>query len=220
MVHHEQLVKSKPPFTARESFVAKMGRKVLQHRSSASSSPACVVYVDSLRSPIALPEFVNVASLVCRTICPLDGHIIEFPLLAWREQRHYLQYTLVLYGDSSLGKTQLATSLLASIAGDIWQTPDSRCYFLKIETIEGLREAVGANAIKRGVGILYDDIEPSKVRGTRAGSSLDDVKNLTEVGTSSTLHARFRDIVLEELQQQIFTTNASHPGEGLSLIQS
>ncbi len=79
--------------------------------------------------------------------------------------------------------------------------------------MEGLREAVGANAIKRGVGILYDDIEPSKVRGTRAGSSLDDVKNLTEVGTSSTLHARFRDIVLEELQPRIFTTNASHAGE-------
>ncbi len=123
----EQLVKSKRPYTAKEAFVAAMGRKVLQHRNSSSSSPACVVYVDNLRAPIALHEFLDVASLTCRTFCPLDGHIVEFPLLAWREQRHYLQYTLVLYGDSSLGKTQLASSLLASISGDIWQTPEDRC---------------------------------------------------------------------------------------------
>ena len=60
---------------------------------------------------------------------------------------------------------------------------------------------------------MFDDIEPSKVRGTRKGSTLEDLKNLTGVTTTSTLHARFRDIVIDEQEPRAFTSNAANPNE-------
>ena len=117
----------------------------------------------------------------------------------------------MLHGDSNLGKTQLAMTMMCAIAQDIFETPE-RPYFLKVETIEGLKEAA-SGYIKKGVAILFDDIEPSKVRGTRKGSTLEDLKNLTEVTTTSTLHARFKDIVIDENEPRCFTSNAANPSE-------
>ena len=101
--------------------------------------------------------------------------------------------------------------MLCAIVENIYETQD-RPYFLKVETIEGLKEAP-SGYIKKGVAILFDDIEPSKMRGTRKGSTLEDLKHLTEVGTTSTLHARFRDIVIDENEPRCFTSNASNPSE-------
>ena len=81
-----------------------------------------------------------------------------------------------------------------------------------METIEGLKDAA-TGYIKKGVAILFDDIKPSKVRGTRKGSTLEDLKNLTEVTATSTLHARFKDIVIDENEPRCFTSNAANPSE-------
>ena len=132
-------------------------------------------------------------------------------MLSWLTDYCYKEYTLILHGDSNLGKTQLAMSMLCATAESIYEMQD-RPYFLKVETIEGLKEAA-SGYIKRGVAILFDDIEPSKMRGTRKGSTLEDLKHLCEVGTTSTLHARFRDIVIDENEPRCFTSNAANPNE-------
>ena len=206
----EEKVKCKRPHTARESFISTMGRKVLAHLTSSSSVPACVKYVNH-DDYIPVERFVGVSGIICRTFDVISGALVEFPVLEWVSGGHFREHTLVLHGDSNLGKTQLAMSMLALIAEEIFESAE-RSYFLKVETIEGLKEAA-SGYIKKGVAILFDDIEPSKVRGTRKGSTLEDLKNLTEVTTTSTLHARFKDIVIDENEPRCFTSNACDPSE-------
>ena len=206
----EEKVKCKRPHTARESFICTMGRKVLAHLTSSCSTPACVKYTHH-DDFIPVEKFINVSGIVCRSFDVISGAMVEFPVVEWVSGGRFREYTLVLHGDSNLGKTQLAMTMMCAIAQDIFETPE-RPYFLKVETIEGLKEAA-SGYIKKGVAILFDDIEPSKVRGTRKGSTLEDLKNLTEVTTTSTLHARFKDIVIDENEPRCFTSNAANPNE-------
>ena len=206
----EEKVRCKRPHTARESFITTMGRKVMAHLTSASSTPACVKYADPADF-IPVVKYIATANVVCRTFNVISGELVEFPVLSWVSDSRFKEYTLVLHGDSNLGKTQLAMTMLCAIAENIYETQD-RPYFLKVETIEGLKEAA-SGYIKKGVAILFDDIEPSKMRGTRKGSTLEDLKHLTAVSTTSTLHARFRDIVIDENEPRCFTSNASNPSE-------
>ena len=204
----EEKVRCGRAHSQKEKFINKMGRKVMAHVMSACPSPACVRYVGG-HDMIGLAQYVGVADVVCRTFDVIGGGLIEFPVLSWLTENRFKEYTLVLHGDSNLGKTQLAMTMLNSIADIIYESPD-RPYYIKVETIEGLKEAA-SGYIKKGVALLFDDIEPSKVRGTRKGSTLEDLKHLCEVGTTSTLHARFRDIVIDENEPRCFTSNATTP---------
>ena len=69
------------------------------------------------------------------------------------------------------------------------------------------------SCLKTGVGIILDDIEPSKVRGARSGSTIEDLKALCEVTTATSIHSRYRDIQLDENEPRIFTANAKEPSE-------
>jgi len=208
----EEKLKCKRPHTSRESFIAMMGRRVMAHLASTTSVPSSVLYTDGDRF-LDISSFVNTETVMCRTFNVITGELIEFPLMEWLTQKHYTYLTLVLHGDAGLGKTPLAMSLAAAVTDDIWEKPSERPYFLKIETIDSLREATSVNLslAKKGVPILFDDIEPCKVRGTRKGNTLEDLKHICEVTNKVTLHARFKDIVLDENEPRLFTSNAMNP---------
>ena len=52
-----------------------------------------------------------------------------------------------------------------------------------------------------------------KVRGTRKGNTVEDLKHICEVANKVTLHARFKDIVIDENEPRLFTSNAMNPQE-------
>ena len=102
------------------------------------------MYTDGDRF-LDISSFVNTETVMCRTFNVITGELIEFPVMEWLTEKHYTYLTLVLHGDAGLGKTPLAMSLAAAVTDDIWEKPSERPYFLKIETIDSLREATSVN---------------------------------------------------------------------------
>eukprot|EP00971_Amphidinium_carterae_P258655 5133816-Amphidinium_carterae.1 len=127
-------------------------------------------------------------------------------------KKHYLEFTLVLQGDANLGKTQLARSFMSMLAIDM-ATTSIKPYFIQVNTVDALREASGSQCFKCGVPVIFDDIEPSKACGSRKGHMLEDLKALCDVTNTVSIHARYKDIVLDERQPRIFTTNSTQPSE-------
>ena len=78
----EEKVKCKRPHTARESFISTMGRKVLAHMTSSSSTPACVKYINH-DDYIPLERFVGLSGIICRTFDVISDALVEFPVLEW-----------------------------------------------------------------------------------------------------------------------------------------
>jgi len=206
----EEKVACKRPHNDSEEFIATMGRKALAHRRSTATTPPCIIFTDAPEI-LSIDQYINLDRIQCKTFDPINGSMVEFPLLHWATQRYYKIYTLVIIGEAGLGKSPAALSLMQSIAEEIFTESTQRTYFAYVKTIEGLREAVSGNFLRAGVGIIFDDIEPSKVRGTRGGSTVEDMKALCEVTTSTCIHARYRGIVLAENEPRIFTANGREP---------
>lgn len=208
----EEKIACKRPHTDRDSFIATMGRKILNFRRSSISTPSCVIYPDD-HDILDLENFTDIANIMCKTVNPIDGNIINFPLPHWLEMQYFRVYTLVLHGNSSLGKTPLAMSMMRSVTESIFSHQSERPFFVKVETIDSLREAFTNNYLKEGVGIVFDDIEPSKRRGTRYGCTLEDMKALCDVTTCTNIHARYRDVSIPSDAPRVFTANAQEPCE-------
>jgi hypothetical protein len=96
---------------------------------------------------IDLNAFISLDSVVCRTFDVITGETISFPVQDWFKDKHYRQYALVLHGDSNLRKTQLALSPAAEIALELQRKANLPPYFIKVGTMDALREATDRNLI-------------------------------------------------------------------------
>ena len=208
----EEKKSRKHALTDKEYLIASMGRKVLSHLSAASSIPTCLIYSDNEKL-LEFNQYINVDGVTWRTFDPVSGALVEFPYMAFYTEKYYMVYTGVLMGHSSLGKTEITKTMMTAISQDIWTYPNERPYFVKVETLDSLREAQTLGLLKSGVCIIFDDVELKKLKDSRQGCPKEEVKTIVEVQQSTTIAARFRDIKLDENQPRTFTTNALVPNE-------
>ena len=197
-----------------DKVIADMGPDVLRRKKEAvHATPSYVQYADD---PDLLPleQFQNLDRVLVHQWDVLNGVVVTYPLLSWLEGGHYAMRALILAGDSDHGKTALAKSLLAEVARRM-QPEDviPRPYNLVLQTVEGLGLVNTVKWCKEWVGILLDEVRPGKVRGTRDGMSVDEVKKLCGVNMQAGLDARHHDIMLSKNQPRVFTANALNPSE-------
>lgn len=165
----EERVKLKRRATGRDVLLTRMGRSLLRHRlDTMSRHVSYLVFVDN---PMLIPKdtFINMGNVSCWTFDASTGQEIRFPLQEWAS-RYFNKYTVVIHGDADPGKTEVAKCLLAELAVAL-QTHEAHPYFIKCETIDGMREAVVAGHSKRGVPVLFDELRPDAGRGGHAGQS-------------------------------------------------
>ena len=205
-------IKMKRHKTDRDEFVAKMGQDVLRMKKTMQNAncSSYVVNTDDHRI-IDISAFIHTDTITCKTFDVITGGIVHFPLLDWWNHKFYRRYTLVLHGDSDVGKTQVALSLLSEVAAELQQGENYRNYFLKVGTIDSLRECADQALMKQNIPILSDEITPGKARGTRCGMSLEDVKHVCEIPETTSVDARNNDISFHSNQPRIFTSNAYGP---------
>ena len=116
------------------------------------------------------------------------------------------QYSLILHGNAGLGKTPLAMTFLAQIATKEQDKMPFTPYFMKVGTMDSLRDAFRGH-IKPGIPILFDDL--TLIQGTSHDTiAVADLKQLFEVKESSGMRARFKDFTFFPNMPKIFTSSA------------
>ena len=108
---------------------------------------------------------------------------------------------------------QVALTVCAEISNDIKPSNVPRAYFVMVQTVEGLSAAAAGGWLLPGIPILLDELKPSAPRGTRPCMSVDELKKLTDVTTSVTVDARYRDLRLCEDEPRVVTANAMNPSD-------
>jgi hypothetical protein len=159
---------------------------------------------------IDLNAFISLDSVVCRTFDVITGKTISFPVQDWFKEKHYRQYALVLHDDSNSGKTQLALSLAAEISLELQRKANLPPYFIKVGTVDALREAIDRNLMAPNIPILFDECTAGRM-STSPCMSLEDVKHLCEILETTTVDGRNNDISFHRNQRRIFTSNAWAP---------
>jgi hypothetical protein len=190
-----------------------MGRKVLANLKEQRQSTNLCIEQASSPNLLGLGGFSHLGSIVCRTFNVIDGSMIAFPVEEWLSRGFYRTHTLVLHGDAGLGKTPLAMTLLGEVASQLQQGCNWPAYYIKVGTVESLRDAAASGTMKSKVPILFDDLSPDRACGTRTGMPVEMLKMILEVSQSTSVHARFKDLVFASDQPRIFTANAATPHE-------
>jgi hypothetical protein len=192
----------------RERIVVAIGDRYIsrrRHQLDITNPVMCRADDETL---LPLSSFVGGAALVCQTFDPSTGSLIRFPLSDWLEKAFCEKYCLVLFGQSDLGKTALASSLCGFLArADQHEHP----YYLKAGTLDILREAVKDGLMLETTPIVLDELTPGAPRGSRACMTLHELKRLCEVEGSSTSDGRCNDITFSAGQARVFTSNAMCP---------
>ena len=134
--------------------------------------------------------------------------MITISVLDWLNDTYFRQFALVLHGDSNLGKTQLALSLASELALELQRDSDSVAYFLKVGTVDSLRDVSDRNLMAENIPVLFDEVTVGRMRGTRPCMSLEDVKHLCEILETTTVDGRNNDISFYHNQPRRFTSNA------------
>jgi hypothetical protein len=209
----EEKVVMKYPHTARDLYLHKMGRKVFTYLKEKRTAPNLSLELATDTKLLGLGGFDHLGSVVCRTFNVIDGSLIQFPVTDWLARGFYRTHTLILHGDAGLGKTPLAMSLLAEVASLLQQGCDWQPYYIKVGTVESLRDANTNGFMKSKVPVLFDDLSPDRACGTRTGMPVESLKLILEVTQSTSVHARFKDLVFAANQPRIFTANASNPND-------
>ena len=121
-------------------------------------------------------------------------------------------HNLVLCGDSGLGKTPLAMAMCAELASKMRKVCPWEPYFVKVGTVEALKEAFAASMVKMHVPIMFDDVtlEQPGVKGSFPAEAL---KLIMEAKDGSSMKARFTDFVFPANSPRIFTSNALNPND-------
>ena len=209
----EEKVIMKRPHTTRDLYLHKMGRKLLAYLKELRQSTNICIELASRPDLLGLSGFSHLGAVICRTFNVIDGSMIAFPVEQWLAGGFYRTHTLILHGDAGLGKTPLAMTLLAEAAVVLQQGCGWPPYYIKVGTVESLRDAATNGSMKSKVPILFDDLSPDRACGTRAGMPIEMLKMILEVSQSSSVHARFKDLVFASEQPRIFTANAATPHE-------
>ena len=122
--------------------------------------------------------------------------------------------SLVIHGRAGLGKTPVAMSMMAEVATKEQETMPNAAYFIKVGTLDSLRDAFRGNYVKPNVPILFDDLTLMHTAAhQRGGLALEELKHLFEVREGSGLQARFKDFNFCANTPKIFTSNAMNPSE-------
>ena len=208
IIDAEEKVKLKKPRTEEEYLASVMGRSILRARRDNTGNTNQSSHKLPADSPqyVNMEDFLNLDTVMCKSINVLTGEMIQFPLTDWITSKHYVQYTLVLHGMASAGKTEWAKRVLGNLAQELCEDGSEDAYFVKVESMDNLREADQAGLMKRGVPVLLDEISPLQSK-----MSLEDIKHVAEVAGSTTVKCRYRDAKFLEHQPRIFTSNASSP---------
>jgi len=161
---------------------------------------------------LALEEFDDLYDVVCETFIVLTGEHLKFPLPHYWERGYYREYSLVINGESDCGKTQVALSIAAWIAQKQQEKMNYQPYFIKVGTVDSLRDCVSQGLMRANVPIVLDEVKLGAPRGGSQGTAtLEDGKRLLESASSSNVGARHHDVPLHEDQPKIFTSNAMSP---------
>ena len=195
----------------RDIYVSKMGREILAYLMGVRSASNTSVELTSNPELMPLEAFDHLDNVVCRTFDVVTGALIQYPVRDWLRLGWFKSHTLILHGDAGLGKTPLAMTLLAEAANLLQSGCAWAPYFIKVGTVESLRDAVTAGLMKSKIPILFDDLSPDMACGTRAGMPLESLKLILEVTQSRSIHARFKDLAFAADQPRIFTANAENP---------
>ena len=148
--------------------------------------------------------------------------VFKMPLSSFVRTGLYSKYSLVLLGPPRTAKTPCAESLAALLAL-AEQSPEHAVpeeerkepYYLKVGTVESLKKV--SEHLVANVPLVFDDVAPSELRGTRPCMSWNEVKHLTYVTKtkegSEALDARNDDIVFPPNCPRIFTSNKLTPSD-------
>ena len=130
-------------------------------------------------------------------------------------RRYWLRtHTLVLCGDSGLGKTPLAMAMCAELAGKMRKVCPWEPYFVKVGTVEAPKEAFAASMIKMHVPIMFDDLTLEQTgAGVKGSFPVEALKLIMEAKDGSSMKARFADFVFPANSPRIFTSNALNPND-------
>ena len=132
----------------REVFIAKMGHRMLRYLKEVREGGCKVVTEADDPSLLPLHLFAGVPAVPCRTFDVVSGELVEFSLLQWLTDGWYKTHALVLHGDAGLGKTPLAMTMLAEVSSVLQVDCQWKPYYLKVGTVEALREAVSVGMVK------------------------------------------------------------------------
>ncbi len=148
--------------------------------------------------------------------------VFKMPLSSFVRTGLYSKYSLVLLGPPRTAKTPCAESLAAllalaeqSPAHEVPEDERKEPYYLKVGTVESLKKV--SEHLVANVPLVFDDVAPSELRGTRPCMSWNEVKHLTYVTKtkegSEALDARNDDIVFPPNCPRIFTSNKLKPSD-------
>jgi hypothetical protein len=202
--------------SARDLYVRVMGRKLAAHLKDireTSPSPS-IKYIDGDSVgdvPILLSDCQHLDEVICRTFNVQTGAMVTFPLMDWLRLGKWKSMTLVLYGDAGVGKTPVSIALLSEVTAVLQASSPWRPFFLKVGTVEALRDAATSGHVKERVPMLFDDLNLDLACGFRGGMPLASMKLLCEVEQTSSLQARYKDFNFSTQQPRIFTSNAMSP---------
>ena len=106
-------------------------------------------------------------------------------------------HSLVLCGDSGLGKTTLAMAMCAELASKMHKVCPWEPYFVKAGTVEALKEAFAASMVKMHVPIMFDDLTLEQT-GVKGSFPVDALKLIMEAKDGSSMKAKFADFVFPQ----------------------
>ena len=197
--------------TLRQQQLATIGDRLFRRRSVESKGSHALKQLCSDKH-FAFSQFIGIADLVCKGFHPVTCQDMSYTVKEFLTKGVYSDTTMVVLGDSSLGKTQMCRTLCQAMALGLQQDMPEP-YYIFVGTVDILRNASADGLLRSGVPVLYDDLTPGLVRGTRPPMNLDDIAKFTEVVNKSTINARNGDIDMPAGMPKLITTNAMTPGE-------
>ena len=192
IVSSEEKVLMKRDHTPRDKYVAKLGHKLLTYiKQTRDSICTCVEYADD-PNLLRAQQFIGLYSVTCMTFDVVSGDLVQFSVLQWLHEGFFRTHSLILCGDAGLGKTPLGMAMLSEIASQMQEMcPWNRPYFVKVSTVEGLRDALVAGMIKSLVPLMFDDMSPEQTAGgSRAGLPIESLKHV--LAAIHTKHVQYK----------------------------
>lgn len=118
---------------------------------------------------------------------------------------------MCFYGGSNLEKTPLAGTLASEVASMEQEGEVFVPYYIKVGTVESLRQAEKSYLLRDNVPILFGEVTPGKKLGSRCVMDIDGIRKMTEIVDTMGLDGLNDDISFRENQARVFTSNASCP---------
>ena len=199
------------PMNARDTLIVAIGDRLLSGRKA--GAPVINPMKKFARDSPSDDIFAGIGGVIVKSMNVNSGNITEYSIMDWCSQKHYLTHSLCIYGDASLGKTPLGCALLGKVCYDLQARSGQEPYYIKVSSCDGLADAHRDHLMDANIPILFDEVRPGRPQGSRKPMDVENLKKITEVTSSTTLEARFRDIQLNYPQPRIFTFNGQSPGD-------